>query len=680
MVFQAIGSPFKVNAETVTLFSIPTPVVATAANGDYVVVWSSPYSDTDTDLKFRRFNADGTPKDSTDRVVANSGASNERFPAVAMASDGSFVVAYVTTPTSGGDENVVVRRFDAAGSQLGSEIGVATVQVERNQSNPAIAIDAAGNFAVTWTHSFSNSDSDVRMRVFSSNGTPLTGDEAVASSGSLNEYNPDIAFRTGANALNASDTAFVVTWNQGPADGSSVSLPPAQYDTDIVFQRYNSAGTKLGSAIRANNSTALSQRDPSIALDSQGNFVIAWTHRGTNNDDVRYRQFNSLGQYRTGNDNERVVDNGTGNQETSDIAMASDGRFVVTYNDIASDNIEYQEFTSDGTLVGSQQTYNTTTQGTRFSPSIAMNAGGTRMVIAVYDDSVHLFDPHARIFATPAPVVQFSQAAYQSSEGTGTSNAITLTRVGETFASSQIQVNVTGGTATAGADYTNTGFPLTVNFAAGETSKTVAIPIIQDATVEGTETIAFSITGLSNAAIGTTNTATLQILDDDTNTGTGTGTGTGTPGVTNDRLIGDASANILVGGAGDNFIWGKGGKDTLTGGSGIDKFVFDVGTRFNKRVMGVDVITDFTRGADTIVLDRTTFARLKGSTLKKTDFASVKTVAQARNSKALITYVGSSGALFYNENRATAGFGVGGQFADLTNGLPLARTDISMIS
>ncbi|NJO40748.1 MAG: hypothetical protein HC769_06620 [Cyanobacteria bacterium CRU_2_1] len=115
----------------------------------------------------------------------------------------------------------------------------------------------------------------------------------------------------------------------------------------------------------------------------------------------------------------------------------------------------------------------------------------------------------------PLPSIQFSQATYQTNEGAGTVN-ITLTRTASPLASSA-QVSITGGTAQAGSDYTNSSFPVTVNFAAGEVSKTVSIPINQDTAVEGTETIGFSLSNSVNATIGTTRTTTLQIADDDTN-------------------------------------------------------------------------------------------------------------------------------------------------------------------
>lgn len=167
----------------------------------------------------------------------------------------------------------------------------------------------------------------------------------------------------------------------------------------------------------------------------------------------------------------------------------------------------------------------------------------------------------------------------------------------------------------------------------------------------------------------------------------GFGRDTISAGLGNDILNGDGDGDILNGGVGNDTCQGFDGddllnggidKDTLTGGLGFDQFVFDIGVRFNKTI-GIDVITDFTRGQDKAVLDRSTFKRIKGFTLKRSDFAVVKNLGQAKESDALITYIRKSGALIYNENRGDRGLGRGGQFADLSNGLNLSVSDFSIV-
>ncbi|MEO1144895.1 MAG: Ig-like domain-containing protein [Cyanobacteria bacterium J06638_22] len=113
--------------------------------------------------------------------------------------------------------------------------------------------------------------------------------------------------------------------------------------------------------------------------------------------------------------------------------------------------------------------------------------------------------------------VEFSDTRYTVSEDVGTSDVVTLTRSGDLSGITTVQVNLDGGTATGnGADYIDTDFPLTVTFAATETTKTIALPILDDELVEGDEILALSVVSVSNAAIAPQSTATITITDNDT--------------------------------------------------------------------------------------------------------------------------------------------------------------------
>ena len=148
-------------------------------------------------------------------------------------------------------------------------------------------------------------------------------------------------------------------------------------------------------------------------------------------------------------------------------------------------------------------------------------------------------------------------------------------------------------------------------------------------------------------------------------------------GVGNDNLTGEAGRHTLIGDAGRDTLSGGAGNDQLTGGDGADDFQFGDVSRSRARStkkMSIDRITDFERGEDSIVLSKSTFG-----SVKRSDFRTVRTIAQAQNSNAEITYLQKTGALFYNQNGAAKGFGSGGQFADLTNGLALTANDFSII-
>ncbi|MFB2968826.1 DUF4347 domain-containing protein, partial [Aerosakkonema sp. BLCC-F183] len=111
--------------------------------------------------------------------------------------------------------------------------------------------------------------------------------------------------------------------------------------------------------------------------------------------------------------------------------------------------------------------------------------------------------------------IQFDQASYQVNEdGTVVGVAITLNRTGVTTGTSNIDVQLANGTATGGTDFTNSTIP--ISFAANETSQTVVVPITEDNLVEGNENLTLTLANPSaNTAIGTQNTATLEIIDND---------------------------------------------------------------------------------------------------------------------------------------------------------------------
>ncbi|MFO0291598.1 MAG: Calx-beta domain-containing protein, partial [bacterium] len=92
---------------------------------------------------------------------------------------------------------------------------------------------------------------------------------------------------------------------------------------------------------------------------------------------------------------------------------------------------------------------------------------------------------------------------------------VTINRTGGSDGAVSATVTLSNGTATAGSDYVAT--PITVNFANGETSKTVTIPIINDTVLENTETINLTLTNLTGGATinDAQKSAIVNILDDD---------------------------------------------------------------------------------------------------------------------------------------------------------------------
>ncbi|MGK7900714.1 MAG: FG-GAP-like repeat-containing protein [Hormoscilla sp.] len=116
----------------------------------------------------------------------------------------------------------------------------------------------------------------------------------------------------------------------------------------------------------------------------------------------------------------------------------------------------------------------------------------------------------------PAPTVEFSQATYQVSEdGSVEGVAITISRTGDTSSTSNVEVELSNGTATGdGIDFDNTTIP--IEFAPDQTSAVINIPINDDDLVEDTENLNLTLVNATSGTIGNQNTAIVNIIDNET--------------------------------------------------------------------------------------------------------------------------------------------------------------------
>jgi subtilisin-like proprotein convertase family protein len=135
------------------------------------------------------------------------------------------------------------------------------------------------------------------------------------------------------------------------------------------------------------------------------------------------------------------------------------------------------------------------------------------------------------VVATPG-TLEFSSATYSASEGSGNAT-ITVNRTGGSSGAVSAQFNtVAGGTAVAGSQYTTTSTP--VNFADGQTSQTVNVPMLDNTTVEGANrTVNLALSAPTGGASLGLSSAVLAISDNDSTANatpiTIPATGTGNP-------------------------------------------------------------------------------------------------------------------------------------------------------
>jgi hypothetical protein len=135
------------------------------------------------------------------------------------------------------------------------------------------------------------------------------------------------------------------------------------------------------------------------------------------------------------------------------------------------------------------------------SASYSVGTGGTITGTITNDD-------------VAAGSLSFSSPQFSVNEDGTSVNVVTINRTGNSTSAVTVTINLTNGTATAGSDYNDT--PITVNFASGETSKTVNIPIVNDTRFEPNETVNLTLTNpTGGATLGTQTTAILTIISED---------------------------------------------------------------------------------------------------------------------------------------------------------------------
>ena len=134
-------------------------------------------------------------------------------------------------------------------------------------------------------------------------------------------------------------------------------------------------GDKIGVETRVNTYTTNEQTQQSIAMDADGDYVIAWSsvQEGSTNN-IYAQRYNADGSPAGGEF--RVNTDKNGRQVFSSIAMDADGNFVIVWqddtgHDSSNSGIFAQRYNADGSPAGGEFLVNTNTLGDQRYPSIA---------------------------------------------------------------------------------------------------------------------------------------------------------------------------------------------------------------------------------------------------------------------------------------------------------------------
>ncbi len=363
---QLLGAEFQVNSYTTDEQS--STAVAAADSGDFVVVWESRYQDGSTSgVTGQRFDSAGS-RVGGELQVNTFTTDRQAFPAVATDGTGSFVVAWQSNGQDGSVYGVFGQRYDAAGSPVGSELQVNSYTTSF-QMAPAMVADGSGNFVVVWQSYLQDASLyGVFGQRFDSAGSKVGGEFQVNTYATSAQDSPAVA----ANATGS----FVVAWESYVQDGSNWG---------VFGQRFDSAGSSMGSEFRVNSFTTGGQKVPAVAADGAGNFVVTWS---SNNQDgsnwgIFAQRFDAAG---LSLGSEFQVNSYTTSSQYSP-AVASDtwGNFVVTWQSHSQDGVQYgvfgQRFDAAGGRVGSEFQINSYTTSFQGYSAAAADGSGNFVVV-----------------------------------------------------------------------------------------------------------------------------------------------------------------------------------------------------------------------------------------------------------------------------------------------------------
>ena len=282
--------------------------------------------------------------------------------AVAMDGDGDFVVAWQSTGQDGSGNGIYAQRYNTMGVVQGSEFKVNTTVVD-NQLNPSVAMDGAGNHVIAWqSRGQDGSSYGIYAQLYDASG--------VAQGGEIPVNTCTTSIQARASIAMDQDGDFIIARESANQDGSSYG---------VYAQRYNVSGIAQVPEFRVNTYTNNRQDRSSIAMDSDGDFVIAWRSGGQDGSSygIYAQRYNKSGVVK--GPEFRVNTQTANNQLNPSIALDSDGDFVITWGSIqdgSSFGVYAQRYNAGGVAQGEEFQVNTYTSGSQAGPFIAMDDSG----------------------------------------------------------------------------------------------------------------------------------------------------------------------------------------------------------------------------------------------------------------------------------------------------------------
>jgi hypothetical protein len=356
------------------------PVVAVDGAGRFAIAWHDNRGKTNYEIYYQRFDAEGNALDANRNADADGGTAPKTVPGIAMDETGGFVIAWEDARGGARNPDIYFRMFGPAGDPRDAARKANDDTGSTDQTRPAVAMDGKGGFIVAWTDErnafqYPYATYDIYFQQYDAAGNPVGPNRQV------NEVNGEagrISDPTTPAVAADADGNFVIAW-----------MDNRVHSWDIYCQRFDASGRPLGpnELVNDDNLYDANQRSPAVAMNSRGDYVIAWTdYPGGWDFGIRYQVFDAEG-HRVGRS--RAPQYGMYGDLPA-VGMDESGRFAVAWwidayyyingeETIISD-VYVERFDAEGNSLGRSRKANDVAQGKRGGPSIAMNRSGEFVV------------------------------------------------------------------------------------------------------------------------------------------------------------------------------------------------------------------------------------------------------------------------------------------------------------
>ncbi len=373
-----VGPEFRVN--TVTEEQQWFPSVAASADGQYVVAFAGhdpDSSSTGWGIFFCRYDSDGLPI-GNQQMVSETPDQFSVEVSVGASASGEFVVAWNkvnSSPNPSPQYGIRARRFDQFGTPLGPVISVFS-STTRFVSDLDMCVDTNGSFAIAWIETQPADQNIVWMSRYANDGTPIVAPTAIAQS--LGSINPKITI--------APNGVTTTAWRQSDPTTQSIWLRQVGATGQLLgaAQPVTGPGGTNPNAIFPKGSDLMARPDSSLVISYAYVHVVNGLPPAGNYPLV-FRMLSSSG---VPLGTEVVLPNENASQLLQPtIALGTNGRFVITYNAVTGTapagnyttnvgEIRAKEYSIDGSFVGPTVVISSSGTYWRSYPNVAMDADG----------------------------------------------------------------------------------------------------------------------------------------------------------------------------------------------------------------------------------------------------------------------------------------------------------------